>query len=1619
MIGVADRPKSAHVSVAETGIRGTLNARELSLSVPIERLNAEGASGTLTLELTSVDGNTVHSSASVPYALGDALTGMVEAKLTLPAAINEQADLVDFNVRVSDGMADGLLVTRSALGTLPRYEVRLEGPARLSASKTVSYRVRAHDPKTFAAVPKAAVELSLTRDGLSPKLLTATTDEQGDAFFDLSLADAGNYQVLARALSSGSSESLTAQVAVESATTRALLTTDKPLYQPGQTIHLRSLALQKGDNTPLVGQAVRFEIQDAKGNKIFKRSVTSDAYGIAATTFLLATSVNMGTFKVSAVIGEVSSQKTVEVARYTLPKFGLRVDLDQPFYRAGAVLHGRIDAQYFFGKDVVDGAVDIQAATLDTGTSVFQHVMGKTDASGSMDFAVQLPSTLVGLPISQGNALASLMVSVTDAAGQKVEKNVSVVVTQDGARVLVVPEATALVPGVSNRLFAFVLDPVGAPLAGAQVELSSGAGTPVVATTDAFGQAVVDITPTSGSQNVVARVTLADGSKLSQTFSFAPQPGSEHVLVRSDQAVYDVGATAKLEVVTTEREGSVYVDWLNEGQAIDQRTLHAKDGKASFEVTLDSSMLGNNRVEAYVVDKGGNVVRAGRTLFVRAQGGLKVLLARDKPSYGPGEPAKLTFSVTDAEGKPKVAALGVQVVDEALFSLVDATPGLLRTYFELNDAFAMPQYQIGAPPGSLESLVFDDTRTPEPLANSAAQKRAAATFAALGDMNVTGVHLGSWKTTLEHVKTHLAPAYEARKLAITPGVKDATAAAQKELQSQGCAPTTSYCQKLASSYQALLLKELEEQLVLLDFWGNPYSLGSANGVWLVLTSRGPDEVAGTDDDGTLQLAWSTIGGKGASVGTAKDAGKNAPRAAAEDESEGDEAAGNGPRAAAADAGAAATATPTTSAGGGEAPRVRTEFPETLYVNPAVITGSDGTAQLEVPLADSITQWRVSALANSADGKLGGSADGITVFQDFFADINFPATLTRGDEVTFPIAVYNYLDKPQSVTITLQTASWYAPLGPTTATVELAANAMKGVSFPVRVSEVGMHSLTVKAVGSARSDALKRSVRVVPDGKAQPLAASGALAAETVTHAVSFPDNAVPGSGELVLSVYPAFLSSAVSGMDSMLQTPSGCFEQTTSTTWPNVLVLDYLRNTKQATPEVELKAEAYISAGYQRLVTFEHPGGGFSWFGTQDGKPFLSVTAFGVMEFADMAKVSDVDPAMLSRTVSWLVGQQSADGTWPGDQTEFFSFNTSVVRNTAFVVWALASAGKTGAEVERGLSYLRAHYADEKADGYTLALVANALAAATPSDPSLDAVLKALDGIKKTTPEGKISWDSGGTQTSFYGAGNDAAVTTTALVTHALLLAGGHAEQVKGALDFLTAARDSRGNFGSTQATIWTLRTLLLAATKGTEAALGSFSVTVDGQPFATVALTKEESDVMTTVDLSKLATTGKHDVTLSFAGTGKVSYNLVSNHHLPWSSVPPEPARPLTVKVSYDRASLAVNETVSETVDITNQTAQSTNMVLVDLGIPPGFEVQTDDLDAQVSANKLSKYEVTPRQLVLYVSEIPAGATASYTYRLRATLPIKASDGGAKVYPYYEPESSSQAPATTLQASL
>ncbi|HLV66865.1 MAG TPA: MG2 domain-containing protein, partial [Polyangiaceae bacterium] len=1159
--GARDDSESERVSVSEAALAADIEGDTLRVEVPVQSVTGAPASGELTVRLLGVDGKEEFSRTTLQYDVPGADAQVFTATLKVPEALESQDALVEYVVRIDDGKEGGVLLTSSLWRLMPKYQVELEGPARVEAGSPASYRVRATEPLTHRPLARYELELELEENG-EKRLERVTTDEAGTAVVTVSDAASGPMTLTARARAHGTSAEVSVAPIVEPPGKKLLLTTDKPIYQPGQRVHLRALGLRRKDKKPLAEQPVVFEITDGKGNKVYKRTFETDEYGVAATEFRIGPIVNEGTYTATVTSGDVSSQKTFEVFRYALPKFEVGVKTEKPWYRPAEEVLATVDARYFFGKRVSGGKVRVEAFTLDVGETVFQQVMGELDDEGHYQVAVTLPASLVGQAIQQGNALAGLRVTVTDTAGQEVQKTVSFPVAEGSVRLSVVPEGTRLVPEIENELWLFAVDPLGAPVPNVDVELTTPEGEVLEARTDAHGQAEVAYTPTdTGTGTFSARLTTPSDEVLTQAFTFARREGGEHVIVRTEKAVYETGDTVEVEVVASQPSETVYVDWLNDGQAVDMRTLKADDdGRARFSMELDATLSGDNRIEAYVVDEDGNVSRSGRTLFVRSDSGLHIDVTPDRSSYEPGEAARLTFRVTDEAGEPRAAALGVQVVDQAVFALVDAQPGLLRTYFELDDAFARPSYEIHGLHADFSRLFFVDTMSQDAATQAAAQRTSAGVLAALGSGPLMGVRRQSYPEVQSKIGERLGPHYQRAAEDLAAPLGRGVQAVIDELEREGCTPVRS-CGTLGS-FDAELRRRVRERVSLADYWGEPWELVAVSlyGRSASLRSNGPDETAGTPDDGTIAVPLAALEFEGG-PGTTPSAGQGTGGAAAW-APPGDPAANPGPVPGAASGGANAGApSPEGSAGkaGSDGPRVRRDFPETLFVAPSVITDGKGTAELEIPLADSITEWRVTTLAHTTDGALGGSESGITVFQDFFVDVSFPAELTRGDEVTFPIAVYNYLDETQSVSVELEAASWYTPLGETSATIELEPGQVAGIGFPVRVEEVGLRALTVRAFGSERSDAVERSVRVVPDGKAVPHVASGALAEGDVTLPVEFPEAAIPGSAQLYVDLFPAFLSQVVSGMDSMLRTPNGCFEQTTSSAWPNVLVTEYMR----------------------------------------------------------------------------------------------------------------------------------------------------------------------------------------------------------------------------------------------------------------------------------------------------------------------------------------------------------------------------------------------------------------------------------------------------------------------------
>jgi uncharacterized protein YfaS (alpha-2-macroglobulin family) len=711
-------------------------------------------------------------------------------------------------------------------------------------------------------------------------------------------------------------------------------------------------------------------------------------------------------------------------------------------------------------------------------------------------------------------------------------------------------------------------------------------------------------------------------------------------------------------------------------------------------------------------------------------------------------------------------------------------------------------------------------------------------------------------------------------------------------------------------------------------------------------------------------------------------------------------------------------------GAAAAPHIRSYFPEALYNNPEIITDAQGNADISIPVADSITAWRMAMLASTRSGVLGTGTSSLKVFSDFFVDLDIPITLTQGDRVSIPIAVYNYSGKSGNVCLKLQQEDWYGLDNETAEkTVDVESSRVGSSQFTIQANRIGKFKLTLTArmsgTGNAtRNDIVVREVEVVPNGREQNLVFNGRLET-SVRHDLQFPANAIPDATTLFVRLYPGPLSQVIEGMDSILSMPGGCFEQTSSSTYPNVLALDYMKRTKKLTPEVHAKAEGYIANGYQRLLTFEVPGGGFSWFGQAPANKIL--TAYGLMEFNDMSKVSDVDPRLIERTRDWLAGQQQTDGSWKPD-TNFINegatnrYNSDVLRITAYIAWSLANTGYQGPAIEKAKAYIQSHSAS-KLDNYTLAVVANF---AQSYRKDRDFTRRAMQALvdARTQKDDQVFWTA--EETSVYSTGQSATIETTGLATQALLKWGEASEVVRKSLNFISSKKDASGAWGTTQATIMALRALLFASQYSVYDVRGSVAVMLNGQPLETLKLSPENNDLLHQFVFKGIALQLGSSVQLKFEGTGGLAYQVVGRYFTPWEQKPV--TEPLSIDVTYDRTRLAQNDIATEKVTVRNNLKKTANMIMVDLGIPPGFDLLSEDLQTlqekppATASGRLEKFSLTATQAILYFDGLSPRQSITFNVRLRAKYPIRARTFQSRIYEYYDPAQNATARPVQLE---
>jgi uncharacterized protein YfaS (alpha-2-macroglobulin family) len=1646
-----------------------------------------------------------------------------------------------YRFEYDDGKSAALEGTDSISQVLRTPVVHILGQQSYLSGGEAAVRVIVTDSKNETISGSGTVRIELLGSGKKPRsLFTGRLNRRGttEAQFQFPSGLVGSYELRYAVDTSIGSTEFTQPVRLEDKVS-ILLTTEKPIYQPGQTIHVRALALDRSNHEAAAGHSLTFEVEDSRGNKVFKKVTQTDKFGIASAEFGLADEVNLGAYHLRALMGEPNADPTntaeiaLNVERYVLPKFKVAVDLGSKDnktkrgYRPGDHVTGTVRANYFFGKPVDGGEITVKASSMDVSVFDVGSVQGKTDRDGAYHFDLKLPSYFAGRPLSQGAARVLIEATVKDSAGHSETRGEPVTVSESPLLITAVPEGGTLVPNLENEVFILASYPDGTPAsAGMTVRAPGNADQHVF--TDDGGVAVVRMKAGSASETLEVEANDKAGNNASSKIPLQvrDRQGDAQILLRTERALYRAGDRIRLHVFSTKKRGTAYVDVVKEGQTVLTRDLDIEDGQAELTLTATPEMAGTVDFSAYLFGHDARPVGDHRLVFVQPADELKVEATAENAVYKPGEDARVRFRVTNARGQGVQAALGLQVVDEAVFALAEKQPGFAKVFFYLEQEVMKPRYEIHSI--GMSEIV-------EPVEKSQAEQRdraARALFSATEMVSANKFETEFGRTVPQTKYAEYAQLYHKRFVALVQKLAENIGHAYAG--SSGNSDFIKIAGKVIAAGGPGLRDPWDMSLKI-----EPVQWGPQN--YYMVRSAGPDKQFGTADDlmtyleirrrkivGKKNSGPSAIdaeiehdrgpyNGKAEITGTAVDqwggalegamvmaqerpSGKTlnarvnadgrftlaglAPgeyRIVVTSEStntsislkleardravlsvslkqqstvavvaaivEGEQfieefwarrdGAGGGidrlalmapgvvpppnakqavevrAQASTVDVVANSATLAKDEKAGSSGVHVRSYFPEALYINPEIITDGDGRASISIPLADSITTWRMAMIASTKNGALGTANSSLKVFQDFFVDLDLPVTLTQGDRVSIPVAVYNYSGEKGDVDLQLKADDWFSLVDDVPAkSIAVEPSRVGGSQFTLEAKRIGRFKLTLAARmkgGADRADIVVREIEVIPNGREQNLVFNGRLENQ-VQHAVNFPAASVPDASKIFVRLYPGPLSQVIEGMDSILRMPGGCFEQTSSSTYPNVLALDYMKRSKKLTPEVHAKAEGYIANGYQRLVTFEVPGGGFSWFGQAPANKIL--TSYGLMEFSDMSKVHDVDPRLIQRTQQWLAGQQQPDGSWKPD-TQFINegatnrYNTDVLRITAYIAWSLENTGYQGPAVEKAKDFIEKHMGSgTKMDSYTLAVLAN-FAADYAKDRDFTAQTMHMLLDAHTEKDDQAWWSA--EETSVYATGASASVETTGLAVQALLKWGQASGTARKALAYLAAKKDSSGTWGTTQATIMALRALLLATEKGSADVRGTVEVLLNGKPVEELVLTAENNDLLHQFVFPAGGGKGADTVEMRFDGKGGLAYQVVGRYFLPWDEKPAN--EPMAIDVAYDRAHLAQDDIATATATIRNNLPKAANMVMVDLGIPPGFDLLSEDLQAyqekseKMKSGRLEKFSLTATQAILYFDSFAPGDTVTLRFRLRAKYPIRARTFQSRVYEYYDPD--------------
>ena len=526
------------------------------------------------------------------------------------------------------------------------------------------------------------VQVSLLQKDKPLLETSARIKGKGTIQFETPQLPKGDYEIVVK----GPGFTDRAQVQIQQGTL-LFLETDKPIYKPGQTILMRLVALNS-EMRPVTAEAT-VEVQDAKAIKVFKQTVTTDEFGMAALQLPLSTEPNLGVWKLSARTGDTSTEVDVRVEEYVLPKYEVKVDLPKQWFLVDEPITGHVTAEYSFGKPA-RGELRVKASRY---VGVWEEFATfTTSIDGQADFRIDPAGFVAGVPEASGMGNVTLEVAVEERATGYLERATQLVtVASAPVNIQIIPESPTFKPSLPFNVLVVAETPDRKPVeahidvdidylderynqvAQERQRVETKRGTGLLRVTPPEGAITLNVNATSGEAHAFKQVRAG----------YSPSGNFIHV-EQLDPAILRIGDKARFRVSSTSEAHHFYYEVVSRDRVV--FTGSSESAEISFSAT--PAMAPSSKLLVYQVLPTSEVAADFVPFAIQGEYPHKVTASFSTEEARPGDDLQVNVQT---DGRARV---GLVAADRSVFILAENRLNLQQVFAKIERLYMQPQAEL-------------------------------------------------------------------------------------------------------------------------------------------------------------------------------------------------------------------------------------------------------------------------------------------------------------------------------------------------------------------------------------------------------------------------------------------------------------------------------------------------------------------------------------------------------------------------------------------------------------------------------------------------------------------------------------------------------------------------------------------------------------------------------------------------------------------------------------------------------------------------------------------------------------------------------------------------------------